>query len=72
MSKMKDVVAVNLETLRVRMIAMNKSEWTAHAMEMAASTRPGVGEEFFTVVDAGCYRDGDIWEAEVLISKREQ
>ena len=56
-----DVVAVNLETKRVRLIAEGKSEINADAVIMMAVARRGVNEEFFVQVPADTYKDGDTW-----------
>ena len=57
-----DVVAVNLATLRVRLLAETKTEKNADAIVTMAVMRRGVDEEFFTAVPAGTYTEGDIWE----------
>ena len=41
---MKDVIAVNMETHKVRLIAENKTERNADAIEMMAVQRRGVDE----------------------------
>ena len=57
-----DVIAVNLETVRVRLIAEDKTERNADAIENMAVMRRGVEEEFFVTVPHGVYKDGDTWE----------
>lgn len=59
---MKDVVAVNLETNKVRLIAESKTERNAEAIETMAVMRRGVEEEFFSVVNHGAYKEGDDWK----------
>lgn len=56
-----DVVAVGLETNKVRLIAENKSERNAEAIVMMAVGRRGVEEEFFSEVPHGKYKEGDTW-----------
>lgn len=58
-----DVVAVGLETNKVRLIAENKSERNAEAIVMMAVGRRGVEEEFFSEVPHGKYKEGDTWES---------
>ena len=58
---MFDVIAVNMETHKVRLIGENKTERNADAIEMMAVERLGCDEEFFTKVRAGKYKDGDEW-----------
>lgn len=58
---MFDVIAVNMTTHKLRMIAENKTERNAEAIEMMAVARRGVDEEFFVTVPHGRYRDGDDW-----------
>lgn len=57
-----DVVAVNLETGKVRFMAKNKNENDAEAIVKIAVMRRGVDEEFFSAVPAGKYSDGDKWD----------
>lgn len=61
---MKDVIAVNMQTNLVRLIAENKTERNAEAIEMMAVGRRGVEEEFFATVDHGQYKNGDQWQIE--------
>lgn len=58
---MKDIVAVNIESGRVRLLAENKSPENAAAIVSMAVMRRGVTEEFFADVDAGSYKEGDTW-----------
>lgn len=59
--KMFDVVAVNVTTRKVRLIAENKTERNAEAIVMMAVGRRGVEEEFFTECAHGEYKEGDKW-----------
>lgn len=56
-----DIVAVNLDTNKVRMIAESKSERSAEAIEEMAVMRRGVEDEFFAAVSGGSYKNGDEW-----------
>ncbi len=56
---MRDVLAVNLATNKVRVIARDKSAADAEAVITMAVMRRGVDEEFFTDAPAGQYQDGD-------------
>ena len=56
-----DVVAVNLDTNRVRIIASDKTQRNADAIETMAIMRRGVEDEFFAVTPAKSYSDGDKW-----------
>lgn len=64
---MFDVVAVNIETNKVRLIAENKSERNAEAIETMAIMRRGAEEEFFAVVPNGTLKEGGEWDHEVLV-----
>ncbi len=55
------VIAVNLETHRVRLIGISETERGADYIEMMAVARHGCDEEFFTKTSAGKYKDGDEW-----------
>lgn len=56
---MYDVIAVNISTRKVRLIAHGKSERNAEAILSMAVMRRGVDGEFFIEVPAGSYKDGD-------------
>lgn len=58
---MYDVIAVNMKTHKVRLLAENKTERNADAIEMMAVARLSCDEEFFTKAAAGKYKDGDEW-----------
>lgn len=59
--KLYDVVAVNIKTGAVRLIAQGETNRNADAIESMAVMRRGVKEEFFSVVTANTYQDGDHW-----------
>lgn len=59
--EMHDVIAVNMKTHKVRLLAENKTERNADAIEMMAVARRGCDEEFFTKSPAGKYKEGDEW-----------
>lgn len=54
-----DVVAVNLRTKRVLIIATDKGERNADAIINMAVARRGVDEEFYRGVPTGSHKDGD-------------
>lgn len=56
-----DVVAVNLKTRLVRVMATNKLLPDAEAFVDMAVRRRRVEEEFFAEVPHGTYKDGDTW-----------
>lgn len=56
-----DVVAVNITTKRVRLLAEHKTKRNAEAIVNMAVIRIGVDEEFYAPVLAGKYKDGDEW-----------
>lgn len=56
-----DVVAVNMTTMQVRLIAEAKSERNAEAIAMMAVGRRGVEDEFFSEVPHRKYKEGDKW-----------
>lgn len=59
-----DVIAVNFDSRKVRLIAENKTERNAEAIVMMAVGRRGVDEEYFDTVEHGKYKDGDLLETE--------
>lgn len=59
---MYDVIAVNMTTHKVRLLAESKTERNADAIEMMAAVRLGCDEEFFTTTPAGKYKEGDKWD----------
>lgn len=56
-----DVVAVDLGTNRVRLIANSKRFSDAEAIVKMAVMRRGVEQEFFSEVPAGLYKEEDLW-----------
>lgn len=56
-----DVVAVDVDTRGVRLLASGKKLPDADAIVCMAVMRRGVEEEFFFRVPAGSYKDGDQW-----------
>lgn len=61
MTDLFDVLAVSLITNKVRLIAENKTERNAEAIEMMAVGRRGVESEFFVAVPSGKYINGNDW-----------
>ena len=60
-----DIIGVDIGTSRVRVIGVGKTQRNAEAyMEMAVMRR-GVDDEFFVVVPAGMYNDGDKYRPNV-------
>lgn len=59
--EMRDVVAVNVRTNNVRVMARNLTPQNAEAYVTLAVMRRGVTEEFFCDVESGTYNDGDSW-----------
>ena len=57
---MFDVVAVNIETRRIRVLERNLTIRDADACATMAVMRRGCKEEFFVTAEAGRYQDGDI------------
>ena len=58
---MHDVVGVDFGTKEVRLIAENKTLKNAEAIEEMAVVNMGCDGEFFAVVSAGSFCNGDIW-----------
>ena len=58
---MFDVVAVNLLTGTVRLLAEKKTEKNAEVIVSMAVMRRGVDEVFFTAVFTGTYTEGEHW-----------
>ena len=63
MSELFDVLAVHVDSRKVRVLDTNKTESNADAIVNMAVCRRGIEEEFFVSCEAGMYRDGDRWEA---------
>jgi hypothetical protein len=63
---MRDVVAVNLTTHKVRLMAKRLGAADAEAVIKMAVMRRGMEEEFFVDAPAGQYADGDMfWNSDV-------
>ena len=60
---MYDVVAVNVDTNKVRLMAQNKTLPNAEAIVKMAIMRRGVDEEFYAEVPSGKYKGGDLYES---------
>ena len=58
------VLAVNLETKKVRIIAVEKTENGAEATVNLAVFRRGVETEFFVAVPATDYSEGETWKGQ--------
>lgn len=56
-----DVIAVNMCTNKVRLLAENKSERNAESIILMAVQRLGCDTEFFADAPAGAYKDSDTW-----------
>ena len=57
-----DVVAVDLNTLAVRLIGKDKTLRNAEAIVQMAVMRRGCEEEFFVETPAGAHQEGDLWK----------
>ena len=57
-----DVVAVDLDTSEVRLLAEGERFEDAEAVVKMAVWRRGVEQEFFAEVPVGQYKDGDKWK----------
>lgn len=62
-TELYDVVAVNMDTNKVRIIAKNKTLANAEAITKIAVLRRGVVDEFFSEVPSNKkFKDGDCYE----------
>ncbi len=61
MEKLFDVVAVEMATHKIELMAEKKTERNADAIEMMAVGRRGVETHFYTTVPSGKYKNGDEW-----------
>ena len=61
MEKLFDVIAVNMETNKVRLMAERKTQRNAEAIVAMAVMRRGVEDELFVEVGHGTYREGDTY-----------
>ena len=59
---LRDVVAVNIDSNEVRVLAEEKTPENAEAIVAMAVARRGFNEEFFADVKHGRYHNGDKWE----------
>ena len=59
-----DVLAVDMKTHRVTLMSESKTARNAEAIETTAVIRRGVDAEFFIIVEAGKYKDGDEWSTD--------
>ena len=60
--EMFDVLEVNIQSKRVRILARNLDEPNAEAVVNMAVARRGVEEHFFVSAPLGMYNDGDTWK----------
>lgn len=63
-SPLYDIVAVDLKTNKVRLIAEGKTLRNAEAIVEMAVMRRGVTTEFFAEVRAGSYTEGEEWKGD--------
>lgn len=63
MSDLYDVIGVNMETHRVRIMAAEICAKMAERIEGVCVMNHGVDKEFFTTVEGGAYSEGDEWRA---------
>lgn len=56
-----DVVAVNIETKRIRLFGERETLPNAEAIINMAVMRRGVDEEFYAEVPTGKYAEGELW-----------
>lgn len=64
MEQLNDVLAVNMETSKVRIIAENKSGRNAEAIVDMAVMRLGADTEFYAQVERGSHKDGDTYDSD--------
>jgi hypothetical protein len=57
----RDVVAVNMETNKIEILARSKTERNAEAIVNMAIMRRGVETHFYSEVPVGKYKEGDDW-----------
>ena len=65
MPQLFDVIAVDLETNKVRIITTAVSEDSAYALETMTIERQGCEKAFFAVVETGTFKQGDEWNYEL-------
>lgn len=61
MEKLFDVVAVEMATHKIELMAEKKTARNADAIEMMAVCRRGVETHFYVTVPSGKYKNGDEW-----------
>ena len=61
-TELYDVVAVNMDTNKVRIIAKDKTLPTAEAIIRMAVLRRGVEDEFYAEVPSGKFKEGDCYD----------
>lgn len=59
---MYDVLAVNHGTGRISIMAENKTQRNAEAIENMAIMRRGLEEDFYVTVPTGTFKEGDQWD----------
>lgn len=57
-----DVLAVNIDSAKIRFFGQRKTKANAEAIENMAIMRRGVDEEFYVAVPTGKYKEGEIYE----------
>ena len=62
MEKLFDVVAVEMATHKIEIMAEKKTARNAEAIENMAVGRRGVETHFYTTVPCGKYNNGDEWK----------
>jgi hypothetical protein len=60
-SKLFDVLAVDMTTHKIEIMAEKKTKRNADAIEMMAVMRRGVETHFYTSEPSGKHKDGDEW-----------
>lgn len=61
---MYDVLAVSIKDQKVRILDTNKTKDAAEGVVMFAVMRRGVETEFYPIVEAGAYNEGDWYQGE--------
>ena len=62
-TELYDVLAVNIATLKVRLMAEKKTLPNAEAIVSMAVLRRGVDEEFYAEVPTAKYKEGDLYKS---------
>ena len=63
MKQLYDVIAVDMKTEKVKIIAAGKTAKNAEAIENMAIMRRGVDDEFFASVPHDSFAEGDDWNS---------